>query len=97
MCANYDVIITEDYAERMTVPKGEMDSKARNALLERMGDICNSQGQYQLATRKYTQAGKLVKAMRALLKGKWVITPHAAATCCRHRATGTPPCRGRSR
>lgn len=69
MCANYDVIITEDYAERMTVPKGEMDSKARNALLERMGDICHSQGQYQLATRKYTQAGKLVKAMRALLKG----------------------------
>jgi len=43
MCANYDVIITEDYAERMTVPKGEMDSKDRNALLERMGDICHSQ------------------------------------------------------
>ena len=31
-------------------------------------DLCLQQGQYQLATKKYTQAGNKLKAMKALLK-----------------------------
>ena len=53
----------------MTYAKGEVDKKVRSALLERIADIANAQGSYQLATKKYTQATKLTKAMRALLRG----------------------------
>lgn len=69
MCEEYNVPVTEDMAEKLTLPKGEGENDdVRNALLERVADLCHSQGSYQLATKKFTQAGQLIKAMRALLK-----------------------------
>ena len=40
----------------------------RRVLFERIGECCMVQGSYHLATKKFTQAGNRVKAMRALLK-----------------------------
>eukprot|EP00049_Salpingoeca_infusionum_P004465 m.79743 g.79743 ORF g.79743 m.79743 type:complete len:1348 (+) comp12578_c0_seq1:46-4089(+) len=64
----HNVFITDEYATKMTYDKHEVDKAVRTALLERIADVCVSQGSYQLATKKYTQAGKHVKAMKALLK-----------------------------
>lgn len=62
--------ITEEMAEKMTVPKesGNMSEAARLELLEQIASCCMRQGSYHLATKKYTQAGNKLKAMRALLK-----------------------------
>uniref|UniRef100_A0A3P8W0R8 Intraflagellar transport 140 n=1 Tax=Cynoglossus semilaevis TaxID=244447 RepID=A0A3P8W0R8_CYNSE len=69
LCVNQNLTITEEMAERMTVT----DSKAlteedRKDVLERIADCCMRQGNYHLATKKYTQAGNKPKAMRSLLK-----------------------------
>ena len=67
MCKAQAVIISDEMAEKMTIEKSE-DNAHRNDLLEKIADVCLAQGSYQLATRKYTQAGSKVKAMKALLK-----------------------------
>ncbi|KAI3364996.1 hypothetical protein L3Q82_001156 [Scortum barcoo] len=46
----------------------DLSEEARKELLERIADCCMRQGNYHLATKKYTQAGNKLKAMRALLK-----------------------------
>lgn len=54
----------------MTVSKDskELSEDSRRELLERIADCCMRQGNYHLATKKYTQAGNKLKAMRSLLK-----------------------------
>ncbi|KAJ3607891.1 hypothetical protein NHX12_024942 [Muraenolepis orangiensis] len=47
---------------------GELPEDSRRELLEGIADCCMRQGDYHLATKKYTQAGNKLKAMRALLK-----------------------------
>uniref|UniRef100_A0A8C5R4T8 Intraflagellar transport 140 n=1 Tax=Leptobrachium leishanense TaxID=445787 RepID=A0A8C5R4T8_9ANUR len=70
LCLEENLAITEDLAEKMTVSKDskELSEEARKDLLERIADCCMRQGSYHLATKKYTQAGNKVKAMRSLLK-----------------------------
>ncbi|XP_048407747.2 intraflagellar transport protein 140 homolog isoform X1 [Stegostoma tigrinum] len=70
LCLEQNLTITEDMAEKMTVSKGskELSEDFRRDLLERIADCCMRQGNYHLATKKYTQAGNKTKAMRALLK-----------------------------
>ncbi|XP_068100486.1 intraflagellar transport protein 140 homolog isoform X2 [Hyperolius riggenbachi] len=70
LCLEQNLIITEDMAEKMTVSKNskELSEDARRELLERIADCCMRQGNYHLATKKYTQAGNKIKAMRSLLK-----------------------------
>lgn len=46
----------------------DMSDEDRKDLLERIADCCMRQGNYHLATKKYTQAGNKPKAMKALLK-----------------------------
>ena len=65
LCENERVPITEKMAEDMTLDKNE---PGRIELLERIANCCFEQGSYQLATKKYTQAGKKIEAMKALLK-----------------------------
>ena len=52
--------ITEDLAEKMTLPKSS-DPEVRKKLLERVADCCMQQRSYHLATKKYTQAGNKIK------------------------------------
>lgn len=48
--------------------KAKEHNERRQALLEKLAKICKKQGNYHLATKKYTQAGDKVKAMKCLLK-----------------------------
>ena len=72
MCFVRKVVITEAMAEAMTPAKVEVDDpaarEARVALLTKLAKVCKKQGSYHLATKKYTQAGNKVKAMKSLLK-----------------------------
>ncbi|KAI4899556.1 hypothetical protein NFI96_017646 [Prochilodus magdalenae] len=70
LCLDQNLTITEDLAESMTVSRGSahLSEAERKELLEQIADCCMRQGNYHLATKKYTQAGKKTKAMRALLK-----------------------------
>ncbi|KAM4819952.1 intraflagellar transport protein 140 homolog [Thomomys bottae] len=70
LCIDQNMTITEEMAEKMTVPKDskELSEESRRELLEQIANCCMRQGHYHLATKKYTQAGNKLKAMRALLK-----------------------------
>ncbi|KAG7507575.1 intraflagellar transport protein 140-like [Solea senegalensis] len=69
LCVAQNLTITEELAERMTVTDSkDLSEDARKDLLERIADCCMRQGNYHLATKKYTQAGNKPKAMRSLLK-----------------------------
>uniref|UniRef100_A0A8C3C4F6 Intraflagellar transport protein 140 homolog n=1 Tax=Cairina moschata TaxID=8855 RepID=A0A8C3C4F6_CAIMO len=70
LCLKQNLTITEEMAERMTVSKDSKDlsEESRRELLEQIADCCMRQGNYHLATKKYTQAGNKLKAMRALMK-----------------------------
>ncbi|NWZ55925.1 IF140 protein, partial [Haliaeetus albicilla] len=70
LCLKQNLTITEEMAEKMTVCKDSKDlsEEAQRELLEQIADCCMRQGNYYLATKKYTQAGNKLKAMRALLK-----------------------------
>ncbi|NXK69902.1 IF140 protein, partial [Sylvietta virens] len=70
LCLAQNLTITEELAEKMTVSKESQDlsEESRRELLEQIADCCMRQGNYHVATKKYTQAGNKLKAMRALLK-----------------------------
>ncbi|KAF6271471.1 intraflagellar transport 140 [Rhinolophus ferrumequinum] len=70
LCLEQNMTITEEMAEKMTVAKDctDLSEESRRELLEQIANCCMRQGKYHLATKKYTQAGNKLKAMRALLK-----------------------------
>ncbi|XP_028669859.1 intraflagellar transport protein 140 homolog [Erpetoichthys calabaricus] len=70
LCVDHSLTITEDLAEQMTASRdsGDLPEATRRQVLEQIADSCMRQGNYHLATKKYTQAGNKLKAMRALLK-----------------------------
>merc|ERR1719214_204802 len=45
-----------------------MDAEKRPELLFSMANLCKKQGSFQLACKKFTQAGNKLKAMKSLLK-----------------------------
>ena len=71
LCEKHRVKMTESMAERLTelLPEKEADTRGvRVDILRRIAELCVSQQDYHLATKKYTQAGMKDKAMDALLK-----------------------------
>lgn len=57
-----NLAITEELAEKMTVTElKDLSEEARKELLEKVADCCMRQGNYHLATKKYTQAGNKLK------------------------------------
>merc|ERR1711998_140947 len=70
LCADHNVNISEEMAEKMTLPKtdDEAQTAERMELLNTLAQCCEQRGNYQLAAKKYTQAGDKLKAMQALLK-----------------------------
>jgi intraflagellar transport protein 140 len=75
VCMQHDVKVTEEMAEKMTPPKEDKGAagdkvqlKRRTDLLLKLAKCCKQQGAYHLATKKYTQAGDKLKAMKCLLK-----------------------------
>merc|ERR1719168_510470 len=45
-----------------------MDSVQRSEILKKIARLCKKQGSFQLACKKFTQAGDKLKAMKSLLK-----------------------------
>jgi len=84
LCFRQKVHISEEMAECMTLEKRSPSEKdkanpatlakikehneRRQRLLESVAKCCKSQQSYHLATKKYTQAGDRVKAMKCLLR-----------------------------
>ncbi|KAF5400357.1 hypothetical protein PHET_06516 [Paragonimus heterotremus] len=69
LCAEYNVPITDDLADKLTPsPNGTMSDSERTSILIELGELCLSQGQYHLACKQFTQAGSRIAAMKALLR-----------------------------
>ena len=68
LCIAHNVNITEEMADKMTPEKGSVSDEIRITLLKRIAKVCKSQGQFQVACKKFTQAGERHKAMKVLLK-----------------------------
>merc|ERR1719272_2579312 len=52
----------------MTPDKGSMEANQRSEILQKMARLCRKQGSFQLACKKFTQAGDKTKAMKVLLQ-----------------------------
>lgn len=57
------VEINEDLAEKLTPSKDDagIDTMERVKILEAIAEVCMHQGEYHLATKKFTQAGNKIK------------------------------------
>ncbi|XP_043280056.1 intraflagellar transport protein 140 homolog isoform X2 [Venturia canescens] len=67
----YNINMSEELAEKLTIQKVDEDPETegtRIGTLETIGEIAFEQGNYHLATKKFTQAGNKMRAMKALLK-----------------------------
>ncbi|KAG7165048.1 Intraflagellar transport protein 140-like [Homarus americanus] len=82
LCVEHNVWVTEELAERFTLPK---DESARNQILEKVAECAYAQDNYKLATKKFTQAGNKVKAMKCLLKSGDTERIVYFANVCRQR------------
>ncbi|XP_050099800.1 intraflagellar transport protein 140 homolog [Anopheles aquasalis] len=70
ICASHSVPVTETLAELLTPGKDELVGApaVRSGVLLRLGELLQEQGDYHSATKKFTQAGDKVRAMKSLLK-----------------------------
>jgi intraflagellar transport protein 140 len=60
LCVEHNIPVTEDLAEKLTMSKGEGDEATRVHILEKVAESALAQGNYHLATKKFTQAGNKV-------------------------------------
>uniref|UniRef100_A0A336M4N6 CSON011732 protein n=1 Tax=Culicoides sonorensis TaxID=179676 RepID=A0A336M4N6_CULSO len=68
ICATKGVPLTETLSDLLTPSKDELDDHIRNEILIELGEILQQQGDYQMATKKFTLAGDKIRAMKSLLK-----------------------------
>lgn len=57
MCEQHNVAMTEEMSEKLTalLPSKEEDEAGRNTVLRRIAELCVKQGNYHLATKRFTQ------------------------------------------
>ena len=67
MCFNYRVTITEDMLEKLN-PPDSMDAAEKKEALKDLGKALKRQGSFLLASKKYTQAGDRVRAIKCLVR-----------------------------
>ncbi|XP_002003645.2 intraflagellar transport protein 140 homolog [Drosophila mojavensis] len=68
ICVEKGVPVTEELADMLTPGKGDFDEETRTGILVKLGELLQQQGDYHSATKKFTQAGDKVRAMKSLLK-----------------------------
>lgn len=68
ICLKYNIQLTDDLAEKLTPEKDSLNDEIRLNILEKIAETLVVQGNYHLATKKYTQAGNKINGMKALLK-----------------------------
>ncbi|KAJ3377487.1 hypothetical protein HDU92_008241 [Lobulomyces angularis] len=67
ICIQKNVTITEELANDMSVTSDTQELVAKGILI-RIADCCLQQRSFLVASKKYTQAGERMKAMKALLQ-----------------------------
>jgi intraflagellar transport protein 140 len=67
MCTNFKVNISENLLEKMT-PPADMEGGERKEILKELAKALKRQGNFILASKKYTQAGDRVRAIKCLTK-----------------------------
>lgn len=60
ICMEHNVQLTEDLTEKLTPEKGAVDEDVRVNILENLAESLMLQGNYHLATKKFTQSGDKV-------------------------------------
>ena len=55
-------------AEALTPAKDDHNAEHRAAILQQIAKLCEHQGSYHLACKKYTQAGNKASGMKCLIK-----------------------------
>ena len=75
LCTEHNIHLSDDMAERMTPPKpaegaagGDKARRERDSLLVSLAELLRDQGSYQLACKKFTQAGDSVSAIKCLIR-----------------------------
>lgn len=68
ICLHNNVPVTETLADLLTPSKGELTDERRIHILMKIAEVLQEQGDYHMATKKFTQAGDKVRAMKSLLK-----------------------------
>lgn len=70
MCVNNRVDITDKMCERLTPPvdNSVMDSSERKEILKELAKALKKQGAFALASKKFTQAGDRIRAMKCLVR-----------------------------
>ncbi|BFF95614.1 intraflagellar transport protein 140 homolog [Drosophila madeirensis] len=68
ICTEKGVPVTEELAEMLTPDKGDFEEATRTSILVQLGELLQQQGDYHSATKKFTQAGDKMRAMKSLLK-----------------------------
>ena len=107
LAEQYKITLTESMAEGMTMEKklrGDKDYKSHNqkrrTILTRMAALAQQQGEFNIATKKYAEAGNSKEAMVSLLQSgdtKRIITfaGHASNQSCAtlqsHPTNNIPP------
>lgn len=60
MCLEHNIQLTEQLAEQLTPDKDQVDDSTRIEILQKIGQCLFLQGDYHMATKKFTQAGDKV-------------------------------------
>ncbi|CCW70532.1 unnamed protein product [Phytomonas sp. Hart1] len=68
LCQDQNVILTEAMADSITGQGNNLPVKEKQELLLRIARIAKDQGLWNLACKKYTQAGDRLKAMKMLMR-----------------------------
>lgn len=68
ICRTFKVPVTDHLSQMMTPNKEEVPENVRLNILNELGDILQEQGDYHTATKKFTQGGDKIRAMKSLLK-----------------------------
>ena len=66
LCLKYNIKMSEDMAEKLSA--ADVDNAEKLRILNKIAEVAYQQGHYHLATKKWTQAGNRLQAMKALLK-----------------------------
>ena len=74
LCLQYNIQITDEMADKLSgevsdkkpSSSGGADQQEKIAVLNRIAEVAYQQGNYHLATKKWTQAGNKLQAMKSL-------------------------------
>lgn len=66
MCSRFKVPLTDEMAEKLTPPVDDFDANERKELLKELASVLKKQGNFTMASKKYTLAGDRIRAMKCL-------------------------------